>query len=189
MLEFWIGYASMAMGAIIIALYIAYLRYRFERHLAFHAADEFWNPEEVDLKSKIRYLLAPSALYAISIGAVGYFYFQLSRLAVFWVHFDLDGNPDIPMTVSLFIAFNVIFGAIVFSPILISFPGKETLRFISKAYIFVFLTWLLIESDIIIYNLTKRHLITYLYLILISVAILSLPLLYITFRDLRPSQS
>lgn len=51
----------MAMGAIIIALYIAYLRYRFERYLALQG--EFWNLGEVDTKSKIKYLIIPFALY------------------------------------------------------------------------------------------------------------------------------
>lgn len=172
----------MAFGAIIIAFYIAYLRYRFERYLALKG--DFWN-QEVDAKSKIKYLIIPFTLYIISIVVLLYYYSELERLAAFWVHFDLNGNPDILMPLNMFIAFNVLFGLIIFSPILISFPGRETIKFISKTYFLIFIIWLLMEGDVVYYNLFKKHFIAHPTLVLIFILTLSFPLLYITFKDRR----
>lgn len=189
MVEFSIGYASMVIVAVIIALYIAYLRYRFERHLALYTAGEIWGTEAMDRATKIKHLLFPLILYLISLGALVYYYPRLSRATTFWVNFDLNWKVDIPMSIIEFAAFDLIMGAILFSPILISFPGRETVKFISKAYALIFISWLIIESDLIYYNLTVRHLIPSFAELLIAIIILSLPLLYITYKDTKASRS
>ncbi len=187
MLDFWIGYASMVIGAIIIAVYIAYLRFRFERFLALNTSDEFWNAE-TDRATKIRHLFLPFAIYLISIGAIIYYYPRLSRAAIFFVQFDLNVIPELPMPLLGFAAFNLIFGAIVLSPILISFPGKAALKYISKVYALIFIIWLIIESDLIFYNLTISHLIPFTALLPITISILILPLLYIAFKESKAQQ-
>ena len=188
MFEFWMGYVSMWVGVVIVVLYILYLRFRFERYLLRFKIG-YWDleKEKVNWKSKVKYFLVPFALYAISIALLIYHYSELSKLAILWVHFDLNGNPDISLTTNTFIAFDVMFGALILSPLLLSFPRREVMSFTSKACALTFSVWLILESDIIYYNLTKTHFIAHLALILISISILSSPLLYIILKEIKGS--
>jgi hypothetical protein len=149
-------------GVVIVVFYILYLRFRFERYLL-RFKFGYWDleKEKVDWKSKVKCFLFPFALYALSIALLIYHYSELSKLAILWVHFDLNGNPDISTTANTFLAFDVMFGALILSSMLLSFSRGEVISF-SKACALTFIVWLILESDIIYYNLAKTHFIAHL---------------------------